>query len=122
MGKNQALSPKSILVNKEIITNPKEISEAKDAFHKKKFKELRNKSPKTPKVYPVKRLQNWMKKSGIQPPMFSLKQITLKKLDQLMTRLKPGKNLPDDTLDGFILKSIYPLIKDGILNIVNLSL
>ena len=122
MGKSTSLSPRSILINNDIVTNPKKISEAYADFHLKKLKELRNKSPKNPIIEPVVRLKNWLEKSGTRTPRFSLKPIAIQKLDKLINRLKAGKNLPDDDIDGYTMKSIYPLVKDGVLNIVNLSL
>ena len=46
----------------------------------------------------------------------------MKRLDFLVNKIKPSKRVPSDTIDGFTFKTIYPLIRDGILNIVNLSI
>ena len=105
-----------------MITNPLKISEAYADFHQKKLSDLKKKSPNNPEHEPVSRLREWLMKSGKSTPIFSLKPISIKKLDLLINRLKPGKNLPEDNLDGFTMKAVYPLMKDGILKIVNLSL
>ena len=122
IGQTENFSPTNININNEQITNPLRISNEFAKYHLKKLNELRKKATKDPKINPNERLEKWIRKKNLNIPTFQLKTINMRRLDALVNEIKPSKGLPSETIDGLTFKSIYPIIKEGILNIVNLSI
>ena len=70
----------------------------------------------------MQRLKNYMEKREKPLPVFELKPITLDQLEKYMKRMKGSQTHGTDNIDSFSLKLAYPIIKNVILHLVNLSI
>ena len=122
LGQSSASCPTNINHNGNIVTNPTKIANAFAHLHKDKVKELRNQANKTPSQPPANRVRKLLARRKQPPPTFSLKPINHLKLAELLRRLKPGKGLPSDLIDGATIKHTATVLKDALLHLVNLSI
>ena len=122
LGQTTCTSPKAILVNDVLETNPEKLANAFATFHKTKITDLRARAAEDYKINPIVRLQTWLKKRQHPLPTFNLQPIGIVKLRKLIARLKPGMSLPSDNLDGKLLKLVAPILEEALLHIINLSI
>ena len=122
LGQSVTCSPSAVSINGQVTTNPTKIATEYARLHQAKIRDLRAQVPQHPSCPPADRVRSWLRKRSTPPPSFSFKPINSHKLDQLLRRIKPGKGLPSDQLDGKTLRAIAPVLTDALLHIINLSL
>ena len=122
LGQPSVTTPASVMIGTSLESNPAKIAEAYANLHLSKVQQLRAQAPTTPSRPPADRVRQWLAGRDSPAPAFSFKPINMLTLDKLISRIKPGKGLPSDTIDGTIFKAIAPIMKDALLHIVNLSL
>ena len=50
---------------------------------------------------PVDRVRDWLETRGTSPPPLVLKPVSELKIVSALAKLKPGKRLPSDDIDGY---------------------
>ena len=122
MGQGKSPSPRHIMIDGRLETNPGKMAEAFSIYHQDKIKGLRELAPTSPAIKPEDRLETWLADKNNQSPTFDFKPVTTNKVYKLLSRLKPGKAIPSDGIDAKTLKEAAPVIKTAIKHIINLSL
>ena len=122
LGQSATCSPSAVTINNQMTTNRSRIATEYARLHQAKIRDLRAQVPQHPSCHPADRVRSWLRKRCTPSPTLSFKPINLQKLKQLLTRIKPGKGLPSDQIDGKTLRAIAPVLTDALLHIVNLSL
>lgn len=123
LGLKNTLAPTAIKdKDGSIVTNPNKLANMFNNFFLEKVRLLRSKTNAPPKIDPVRRLQNWLDRTGKSPPPFSLKPITRQKLRKLIKRMKGGKSSGVDNIDGYTLKLAAPLIEEALGHLIDLSI
>ncbi len=82
---------------------------------------LRSKCSMQPHKDPVDRVHEWLASRGVTPPKLVLKQVSELKIVSALGKLKPGKMLLSDDIDGYGLLLVAPILLPAIRHIVNLS-
>ena len=122
LGNNKSAGPRLIQVAKDKYeSNPAKMASMFSDHYINKSERLREQRVREPKINPVTRPKSWLRD---HPPIpsFSFHSIDQYKLTKLINKLKPGKALPMDGIDGRSFKLVAPLLIPAILHIVNLSL
>ena len=122
LGQSTDLCPNTVEIDGKTITDPLTIANKYGKLHRDKILALGTQNQATPTIEPAIRLRKWLEKEKPNLKEFSFRKISHKDLLKLLARLKPGKTLPSDTIDGATLKAIAEVLLDGILHIINLSL
>ena len=119
MGQASSPSPKQIMVDGQLESNPRKMAEAFSVYHQQKIKGLRDMVPTSPAINPEDRLKNWLNTRSKNLPHFTFKPVTSQKVHQLLRRLRPGKAIPNDEKTH---KEASPVIITALKHIINLSL
>ena len=127
MGCNKNLAPSAIKHTNdkgetEVATNPKNLAEMFNTFFRKKVETLRNKTEQSPAIQPTERLKSWLRREGINPPPFQLKEIDKKTFRGIIKKMKSKRTHGIDWIDSFSLKASSPLIEDCLIHLINLSI
>ena len=127
MGSSKNLAPSAIKQvdekgETEMITNPKKLAENFNLFFRKKVETLRSKTDHPPVIHPTERLKTWLRREGIRPPPFCLKEIDKKTFRGIMKKMKAKRIHGVDWIDSFSLKAASPLIEDCLMHLINLSI
>ena len=122
LGRNSNKAPSKIVVDNEVITNPKALANAFNKIFKNKVEKLREKTDIEPKVDPVERLEKMLDDRQEPVPAFQLKTINIQKLRKIMKKVKSSRSHGKDFIDSSSLKLAFPLVEDSILHLVNLSI
>ena len=124
LGANNNLSPTAIKIKDENghyqqVTDTRKLADLFNKFFKKKVDTLRQKSNQLPLISPVSRLQNWLSKRSIPPPLFKLKEISSAQLRKILKKLKLRRTHGTDWIDSGSLKLAGPLVEESLLHLVN---
>ena len=122
LGQSTDPTPHTVEIEGTTTTDPLTIANAYGELHKHKITSLGTNNTTPPTTDPALRLRQWLRREKPNLTQFSFKKITHKDLLRLLTRLKPGRSLPSDTIDGATIKAISEVLLDAILHIINLSL
>ena len=125
MGCNKNLAPSAIKHTNdkgetEVATNPQNLAEMFNTFFRKKVETLRNKTEQSPAIQPTERLKSWLRREGINPPPFQLKEIDKKTFRGIIKKMKSKRTHGIDWIDSFSLKASSPLIEDCLIHLINL--
>ena len=71
---------------------------------------------------PVGRVNDWLERRGVSPPPLILTPVNELQIVSALAKLKPGKQLPSDDIDGHGLLLLAPLLLPAIQHVVNLSI
>ena len=123
LGITKNMSPTTVKAEDgSLVTSPSKLASMFNDFFLDKVKKLRTQTNSPPKVDPVIRLQQWLKKQGKPLPPFSLKVINRQQLRKLIKRMKGGKSCGVDGIDSYSLKLAAPLLEDALEHLINLSI
>ena len=127
MGNNKNLAPTVVKYTNangetEIVTNPEKMAKIFNTFFTQKVKNLREKTNQPPRIPPADRLRSWLRREGISPPPFKLKEIDKNMFRGIMKRMKAKRIHGVDWIDSYSLKIASPLIEDGLVHLINLSI
>ena len=122
LGRNDNKAPSKIVLDGEVISNPKILANAFNKIFNNKVKKLREKTNVEPKSDPIERLKHWLEKREEPLPEFKLKEIDLPTLRTIMKKVKPSRSHGKDFIDSNSLKLAFPLVEDAVLHLVNLSI
>ena len=122
LGQDRSPSPKTINSNTGPVTDPKRIADLFASHYINKYSTLRSGCTMEPSKCPVDRVSEWLESRGMSPPPLILKPVDELKIVTALAKLKPGKMLPSDDIDGHGLLLVAPLLLPAIQHIVNLSI
>ena len=105
-----------------MVTDPKKIVKMFATHYSDKYTTLRSQCTMQPKKDPVDRVHEWLASRGVCPPQLVLRPVPELKVVSALAKLKPGKRLPSDDIDGFGLLLDAPHLLPAIRHIVNLSI
>ena len=114
LGQPSATSPSSVVIANKVETNPAKIAVEYANIHQTKVQGLRAQAPTPPSRPPADRVCQWLSGKDSPTPPFSLKPISLRTIQHLISRVKPGKGLPSDMIDGKIFKAIAQIMQEAL--------
>ena len=120
LGITKNLSPTTVNVNGDNVTNPSKLANIFNQFFIQKVKDLRQKTGSNTTIDPVQRLRTWLEPRG-ELPVFQIKPIDLRVLRRILKRMKGKRSHGIDGIDSFSLKLAGPFIEDALLHLINLS-
>ena len=118
LGWTKNLSPNVISQNGETVTEPRGIAQAINVAHIGRNAKLHRQIPKT-NTDPLK---NYRKLTQGKNLNFSIKNVSMTELRQLLKKTKPTPSTGDDGISLKTLKNLLPTIEKALLNLVNTTI
>ena len=87
----------------------------------KKTQDIRDETRQT-QIDPISRIQEQVGDKLLNKRPFELKPISRIKLRELLNKSKGGTACGHDNIDGRILRIAAPLLEDGLIHMINLSI
>ena len=81
---------------------------------------LRSQTDQPPAIHPNEILKSWLRREGIEPLPFHLKEIDGNTIRGIMKKIKAKRIHGIDWIDASSLKLASPLIEDCLIHLVNL--